>query len=161
MDRSWILSPRCAAWVLAALALFLYTPAVSHAQEEPPAEPSAADEVRTVVEEFHAALAAGDSTRALEYLHPEVVVYEAGHAESLAEYRSGHLASDIEFSRAVTFETVRDAVIVGRELSLYLREYTMTGTFRDREIDAHGVETMVLESTEEGWKIRHIHWSSR
>ncbi len=161
MDRSWIPSPRCAARVLAALALLLYTPAVIQAQEEPPAEPSAAAEVRTVVEEFHAALAAGDSSRALEYLHREVVVYEAGHAESLAEYRSGHLASDIAFSRAVTFETVRDTVIPGPELSLYLREYRMTGTFRERKIDAHGVETIVLESTEEGCKIRHIHWSSR
>lgn len=160
MDRSLILSRR-ATRVFAAFALFLITPAAIHAQEEPAADPSAAAEVRTVVEEFHSALAAGDSTRALEYLHPDVVVYEAGHAESLAEYRSGHLASDIEFSRAVTFQTVRGSVVPGRELSIYLREYTMTGTFQDREADAHGTETIVLVSTEEGWKIRHVHWSSR
>jgi ketosteroid isomerase-like protein len=160
MDRSWVLSRR-AIRVFAAFALFLITPAAIHAQEEPAADPSADAEVRSVVEEFHAALAAGDSTRALEYLHPDVVVYEAGHAESLAQYRSGHLASDIAFSGAVTFQTVRGWVVPGRELSIYLREYTMTGTFQDREIDAHGTETIVLVSTEEGWKIRHIHWSSR
>jgi ketosteroid isomerase-like protein len=159
MDRSWILSRR-ATRVFAAFASFLITPATIHAQEEQADDPSAA-EVRIVVEEFHAALAAGDSPRALEYLHPDVVVYEAGHAESLAEYRSGHLASDIAFSRAVAFQTVHGSVVPGREFSIDLREYTMTGTFQDREIDAHGTETIVLVSTEEGWKIRHIHWSSR
>ena len=33
--------------------------------------------------------------------------------------------------------------------------------FRERRIDAVGVETMVLAPTPDGWKIRHIHWSSR
>ncbi|MGH7543341.1 MAG: nuclear transport factor 2 family protein [Gemmatimonadota bacterium] len=117
--------------------------------------------IRIVVDGFHSALAAGDSTRALGYLHPDLIVHESGHAETLAEYRSGHLSSDIEFSRAASFETARDAVVRGSDLSLYLREYRMKGTFRDREIDAIGVETMVLAPTPEGWRIRHIHWSSR
>ena len=107
------------------------------------------------------ALAAGDSTRALGYLHPDLIVYEGGHAETLDEYRSGHLAGDIAFSSAVDFTTARDAVVPGRDFSLYLREYSMNGTYRDRAIDARGVETIVLARTDEGWKIRHIHWSSR
>ena len=132
----------------------------AQAQERPAAAPDEGA-IRVVVDGFHAALAAGDSVGAFGYLHPDLVVYESGHAETLAEYRSGHLASDIEFSRAVSFETARDAVVHGSDLSLYLREYRMKGTFRDREIDAAGVETMVLTPTPEGWKIRHIHWSSR
>ncbi|MGH7550898.1 MAG: YybH family protein [Gemmatimonadota bacterium] len=130
------------------------------AQERPAAPPDEAA-IRAVVDGFHAALATGDSIRALGYLHPDLVVYESGHAETMAEYRSGHLASDIEFSRAVGFETVRDAVVTGSDLSLFIREYRVKGTFRGREIDAHGVETIVLARTPEGWKIRHIHWSSR
>ncbi len=126
--------------------------------QEPPADEAA---IRAVVDGFHAALAAGDSTGALGYLHPDLVVHESGHAETLAEYRSGHLASDIEFSRAVSFETARDAVVLGSDLAFYLREYRMKGTFREREIDAAGVETIALTPTPEGWKIRHIHWSSR
>ncbi len=35
----------------------------------------------------------------------------------------------------------------------------MHGTFRDREIDVHGTETIVLQGTQEGWQILHIHWS--
>ncbi|HET6340670.1 MAG TPA: nuclear transport factor 2 family protein [Gemmatimonadota bacterium] len=129
--------------------------------QEPPGVPPDEGTIRAVVEGFHAALAAGDSTRALEYLHPDLMVYESGHAETLDEYRSGHLASDIEFSRAVSFDTVEDSVVLGRDLSLYLRRYRVRGSFRDTEIDAAGVETMILAPTPTGWKIRHIHWSSR
>lgn len=117
--------------------------------------------IRSVVDGFHDALAAGDSADALGYFHPDLIVYESGHAETLAEYRSGHLMSDIEFSRAVSFETTRDAVVRGAELSLFLREYRTKGVFRGREIDSIGVETIVLAPSAEGWKIRHIHWSSR
>lgn len=127
--------------------------------QEPPAPEETA--IREVVDGFHAALAAGDTTAALDFLHPDVVIYESGHAETLAEYRSGHLASDTEFSRAVSFITLRSAVLPAPDLSLYLREYRMEGAFRERSIDTVGVETMVLAPTPDGWKIRHIHWSSR
>jgi ketosteroid isomerase-like protein len=136
--------------------------AAAHAQEDrAPSVPADEDAIRAVVEGFHGALSTGDSTRAIGYLHPDLVVYEGGHAETLDEYRSGHLAGDIAFSGAVEFTTTRDAVISGRDNSLYLREYSITGTYRDRAIDARGVETIALARTGEGWKIRHIHWSSR
>jgi len=129
--------------------------------QELPAAPSDEAAIRAVVEGFQRALAAGDSTGALGHLHPDVMVYESGHAETLEAYRSGHLTSDMEFGRAVAFETVRDTVVPGSDLALYLREYRMKGIFQDREIDARGVETIVLAPTPAGWKIRHIHWSSR
>lgn len=130
-------------------------------KDAPPAEQGAEEQaVRAVVDGFSRALAAGDSARALSYLHPEVVVYEGGHAETLQQYRSGHLRADVAFLQSVTQETTRSRVAVGTDLALYLSEYTSKGTFRGREIDSHGTETMVLARTPEGWKIRHIHWSS-
>jgi ketosteroid isomerase-like protein len=116
--------------------------------------------VRAVVEGFHAALAAGDSTSALTFLHPQVVVYEGGHAEDLQAYRSGHLEADMAFSQAVTTETIEDRLVLMPHSALYLRETTVHGTFRDRDIDARGVETMLVVPSDDGWKIRHIHWSS-
>ncbi len=107
-----------------------------------------------------AALAAGDSLRALTFLHPEVVVYEGGHAESLQQYRSGHLRADIAFLQAVKQETTGDRVVLSGDMALYLSESTSKGTYRGREIDSRGAETMVLVRTPAGWKIRHIHWSS-
>jgi len=116
--------------------------------------------IREAVEGFSRALAAGDSLRALGFLHPEVVVYEGGHAESLQQYRSGHLRADIAFLQAVKQETTRDRVVLSEDMALYLSEYTSRGTYRGREIDSRGTETMVLVPTPQGWKIRHIHWSS-
>ena len=117
--------------------------------------------VRAVVQGFKDALAAGDSTAALSYLHPDLVVYEAGHAESLAEYRAGHLAADMEFAAAVEATMLEQGVIVRPEMALWVSETESKGEFRGRAIDSHGTETIVLLPTDSGWKILHVHWSSR
>lgn len=118
-------------------------------------------EVRDVVESFGRALASGDSLAALELLHADVVIHESGHAETREEYRSGHLRSDIAFAAAVPRTTVSDHVLLSGDVALYTSEYTAKGRFRSRDIDSVGTETMVLLRTADGWKIRHIHWSSR
>jgi len=98
----------------------------------------------------------------LALLTPEVVIFESGGAElSRAEYASHHLGADMEFSAATTRKV--EAQRAGREedAAWVLTRTTTTGTFRDKEIDAKGVETMLLKHTPDGWKIFHIHWSSR
>lgn len=124
---------------------------------------AAADElaVRAVVEGFKDALAAGDSTAAMSYLHPDLVVYEAGHAETLAEYRAGHLAADMEFSAAVETTVLEQGVIVRPDMALWVSESESKGELRGRGVDSHGTETIVLLPTGDGWKILHVHWSSR
>lgn len=153
---------------LAALAVLALaaTPGRARAQAQDP-EALARDrgvtesEIVGVVQGFHAALAAGDSTAALSFLHPELVVFESGHAETLDEYRSGHLAADMEFARSVEFETTRGDVLVHPWTALWLRSYTAKGSFRGKPVDGAGVETIVLAPTDDGWKILHVHWSSR
>lgn len=118
-------------------------------------------QVADVVMAFKAALAEGDSTAALSHLHRELVVFESGHAETLDEYRAGHLAADMEFSGSVEFEITNADVLLHPHTALWLSAYTTKGTFRNREIDARGVESMVLVPVDGEWKILHIHWSSR
>lgn len=144
---------------LSVLASLLLLPAALQAQAAP--EDVREAEVREVVRDFHDALAAGDSLRALEHLHPEVVIFESGHAETLAQYRSGHLRSDIAFAGAVARKVTRDAVTLWSDAALYTAEAHTTGQWRGRDIDAHGAESVVLVETGQGWRIRHIHWSSR
>lgn len=129
------------------------------AQEpEPGADESA---IRAVVQGFKGALAAGDSLAAIGYLHPDLVVYEAGHAESLAEYRAGHLAADMEYAAAVTTRPLEQGLIVRDDMALWVSEGESSGEFRGRTIESHGTETIVLIPTDGGWKILHVHWSSR
>jgi hypothetical protein len=117
--------------------------------------------VRETVAAFHAALAGGDPEAAVALLHPDVLIYEQGHAETLEEYRSGHLGADMAFAQAVAREVVRDEVVEVHGGVLYLAETRSRGTFQGREIDSSGVETAFLLETPEGWQIRHFHWSSR
>jgi ketosteroid isomerase-like protein len=126
-----------------------------------------AQELDDTVEGFHAALERGDSTAALSFLDPDVTIYESGHAESLEEYRSGHLAADIEFAQATESTLLSswtsDSEAVGAEAGTVVlgRVYRTRGTFREREIDAVTTETMVLHRLDGVLRIRHIHWSSR
>lgn len=144
---------------LVAVLLLAAAPAI-RAQAPPRPQPGEAA-ARAAVDSFTAALQHGDSARALRMLHPELTVYESGVAEDLAHYRSHHLAADIAFLRAVSSTTIRDRMTVSGAMALYTREYRSRGTWRGRAIDSTGTETMVLLRTPAGWRIRHIHWSSR
>ena len=129
----------------------------------PAQEPGAMDReaVTSMVRAYHDALASGDSARAIRLLHPEVRVYEGGHAETLDEYRSGHLSADMEFSGSVEREVLSERVFGDADQAVYLSEYRMSGSFSGEELDVRGTETMVLARDGDGWRIRHIHWSSR
>lgn len=117
--------------------------------------------VRRTVQGFKEALRSGDSEAALAFLAPELRVYEAGHGETLKQYGSGHLKADIAYLKDVVSETTWDDVVPGNKLALYLSESHTRGTFRGREVNRQGTETIVLVRSEKGWLIRHIHWSSR
>ncbi len=118
-------------------------------------------DVRAVVAAFGKALASGDSTAALALLHPDVVIFEGGGWETLEDYRKGHLRADMSAMQSLKQETLRDVIKVSGDLALCTREYASTGTRGERVIDNVGAESMVLLRTPTGWKIRHIHWSSR
>ena len=134
--------------------------AAGAAQAQDVAGDAARADARAVAESFGRALAAGDSLAALALLHDDVTIYESGHAETRAQYRSGHLRSDIAFASAVPRTTTAADVFLSGDVALYTSEYTAKGRFRDRDIDSHGTESMLLVRTPDGWKIRHIHWSA-
>ncbi len=117
--------------------------------------------VLEVAREFKEALRTGDVEGVVGLLHPDGRIYEGGHAETLDDYKRGHLKTDMEFLQAVETSTLSEQVVIGRDLSVYLSEYASVGEFRGREIDSHGTETLVLASSAAGWKVRHIHWSNR
>ena len=147
--------------IAAALLLVAALPAAARAQiRRPPPPPPGGAAARAVVESFSAALQRGDSLRVLQLLHPQVVVYESGVAEDLAHYRSHHLAADIAFLAQVRSTTLRDQLTMSGGMALYTREYRSRGTWRGKPVNSTGTETLVLVRTEQGWRIRHIHWSS-
>lgn len=120
------------------------------------------EQAAKVVDAFHEALAKGDRDGALKRLDENVQIFEQGHVEhSRAEYAAAHLEGDMEFSSAVTRkQTARTGAIVGK-LAYVVSEEAVTGTFQGKPIDSVSIETMVLQRSAAGWRIQHIHWSSR
>ena len=111
---------------------------------------------------FHTALSSGDRDAVLAVLDPEVLIFESGGAElSRAEYASHHLDADMEFSAATGRTIVDQRSGRSGEVAWVLTRSKTSGTFRDKTVNARGVETMLLRRTEHGWRIAHIHWSSR
>lgn len=148
---------RPAILLLAGLAL------VSTAGSTVAAQSASADSaaVAAVITRFHDALAEGDSTAALSLLTDDVVILESGGRESKAQYRNGHLRSDMAFARAVKAERGAPTVRVSGDMAWATSTSTTQGEYNGRTINSSGAELMVLVRTPEGWRIAAIHWSSR
>lgn len=115
-----------------------------------------------VVDAFHTALGSGDADAVLALLTDDVMVLEEGGAErSRDEYAGHHLPADMAFAAATTAEVTRRAAWVEGDIAWVLTEGRTTGAFNDRPVDRLTAETMILHRQAEGWRIRHIHWSSR
>ncbi|MGH8030291.1 MAG: YybH family protein [Arenimonas sp.] len=153
--------------LFAAIAIALALPAAAHAHQDANAPAGeaiaeAAQPAVAVVDEFSAALKAGDLARVGALLADDVLVLESGGAErSKEEYFASHAAADAEF--------LRDAhVMVTRRTARVVGDVAWVGTESEMHTSKSGVpltmlstETMVLARTSDGWRIVHIHWSSR
>lgn len=119
-------------------------------------------EAAGVVDGFHAALKAGDTAAALALLAPDVMIFEEGGAErSRDEYASHHLGSDAAFAAASEATLSRRSGQVDGDVAWIVSEGRTTGQFNGRAVDRLTAETMVLKRHADGWRIHHIHWSSR
>ncbi len=146
--------------------IFLAPPAALAQQSAPPTAAAQASQPAgpaiAVVDDFHRALKSGDADAVLALMAPEVVVLEEGGAErSRDEYASHHLRSDMTFAAASDAVVSRRVASIEGDIALVLTEGRTTGRVNDRAIDRRTAETMILQRFAEGWRIRHIHWSSR
>lgn len=129
-----------------------------------PASPLAGDAANAakVVDRFHAALAAGDTSGAAALMSDQVLVLESGGAErSKAAYAAHHLAADAAFQKAARATQLRRVGGASGDLAWVATEGRVQGQSGERIIDRMTTETMLLARTGEGWRIVHVHWSSR
>jgi ketosteroid isomerase-like protein len=114
------------------------------------------------VDAFDQAVVSGDEARVRELLAPDVLIYESGGQEaSLAEYAASHLKADMEFMAKVQGTVIDRKHGVAGEFAWVATRRRMTGSYADKPIDVYSTETMVLRKEPAGWRIAHIHWSSR
>jgi ketosteroid isomerase-like protein len=148
--------------------LAVIVPAAAFAHEAPQARAERPDltpevnEAARVVEQFHDALSKGDATAAQILLDDAVQIYEQGWVErSKAEYAEHHLQSDIAFSASTKRVRRAGSGTAQGDLAYITSEATVIGTFGGKPINSITLETMVLRRAGQGWRIVHIHWSSR
>lgn len=115
-----------------------------------------------VVERFQQALSSGDTATALSLLDENVRIFESGGIErSRGEYASHHLAADAGFLRGATIRQLsRNGDEVG-DLAWVGSESLITASDDGKPAELASSETMILKKENDGWRIVHIHWSSR
>lgn len=121
-----------------------------------------ATDAAAIVERFTAALSDGDLAKAAVELDPDALILESGGAErSAAEYLGGHARSDAAFLRAAQRQLLRRTARASGDLAWVASESELHVRKDGKPVTVLSTETMVLRRDDEGWRIVHIHWSSR
>jgi len=121
-----------------------------------PAEPAA------TVAAFERALVRGDLDAADALLEPDVLIFEGGGIErSRQEYAEGHMKHDAEFLKSATIKLLSQSGDGIGDMAWIGSERTMGALREGKPTDIVSTETMVLRRRADGWRIAHIHWSSR
>ncbi|MFL6602571.1 MAG: c-type cytochrome [Steroidobacteraceae bacterium] len=124
--------------------------------------PASAAAPLAVVDEFFRALASGDTASVTRILDPAVLIYESGGAErSREEYTSHHLGSDVAFLKTARHRLLSRTGDTLGDLAWVASESQLSSSSKGKPVNLVSTETMVLRKTSEGWRIVHIHWSSR
>jgi ketosteroid isomerase-like protein len=113
------------------------------------------------VEQFHAALSAADSARAVSLLSEDVVIVESGTIQTRAEYLGGHLGADMRASQGAKGERTLIKVTVVGDAAYVVSKTVTPPTGAQGSTGSEMAELMVVTKTATGWKIRAVHWSSR
>lgn len=124
--------------------------------------PGIAQPAVSVVDDFARALAAGDLSTVETLLDADVLILESGGAErSREQYLGHHAISDARFLKGSQRKiTWRKARIAG-DMAWVASESDIRVVKDGKALALLSTETMVLRRDPAGWRIAHIHWSSR
>jgi ketosteroid isomerase-like protein len=107
-------------------------------------------------------LQAGDLERAGALLAEDVLILESGGAErSKEEYLGGHAGHDVEFLKGAHVQLIHRTARLEGGIAWVGTESELHASKDGKPMTLLSTETMVLKNTLDGWRIVHIHWSSR
>ena len=145
---------------LAVAAASVLMATIALAQEPPPSE------IKSWLASYDAAFASKDLSRLAAFYHPDVTIYEGGGINTgWADYRDHHLGPELVDMQSPTLSHSNITVnMLGKDgtVAYVTSEYRLKTRMKDRDVDASGLETLiVVKQADGGWKIRHSHTSSR
>ena len=112
---------------------------------------------------YDEAFNAKDLDKLATFYHPEVTIFEGGGINrGWTDYRDHHLGPELEDFEGLKWgHTDVRATLLSAESAYVTAEYYLKARYKERDIDATGLATLVLVKKEGRWKIRHSHTSSR
>lgn len=123
------------------------------------------DEARAavaVVDAFSKALASVDFKTVEALLDPDVIILESGGAErNRAEYMGHHAIADSLFLGNAHVGLQRRTARVDGDTAWVASESEIHASEDGKPMTLLSTETMILHKSVDGWRIVHIHWSSR
>jgi ketosteroid isomerase-like protein len=128
-------------------------------------QPSATSAIERWLQAYDAALTAKDLRRLGDFYHPDVTIFEGGGINNgWPDYRDHHLGPELAEFADLQFahRDVKVQLLETGNAADVTSEYSLKARVKDRDIDAAGLETLILARDDGGaWKIRHVHMSSR
>ena len=122
----------------------------------------AAIEAVKVVDGFSAAIKAARLDDAAKLLDPDVLILESGSSErSRAEYLRKHAREDAAFMQTAQQQLRYRKAWADGEVAWVGSESVLQTVKDGKPLRLLSSETMLLRNGPQGWKIVHIHWSSR
>lgn len=124
--------------------------------------PADAQAAVLVVESFGKALAAVDFKTVEKLLDPGAIILESGGAErNRAEYMGHHAIADALFLGNAHVALQRRTARVDGDTAWVASESEIHASEDGKPMILLSTETMILHKSADGWRIVHIHWSSR
>ena len=140
------------------------TPAADQSQVAAPVlsiAPAANDAVQ-VVNAFMTAMSNGNLALAQKFLDPGVVVVNNGVIHgSRNDYLNGQAKSDAAYLQGAQRQLLRRQARAGANVAWVISEKVLRMNESGKVSARLTSETMLLVKAIDGWKIIHIHWSSR
>lgn len=128
----------------------------------PPSFAAAAADPVATADALGAALAAGDESAVQNLLDEDVLIYEMGGQESSRnEYAAHHLKGDIAFMATMKTQPLERVHSIAGDLAVVNTRSRLAGTRGGKPLELLSTETLVMKRSAQGWRITHIHWSSR
>ncbi len=152
-------------YLVPVLVLTLFsTAALAHGDEKKQSTPDMFSGLQTdaakAVIAFNNALKKGDVKTARQLLADDVLIFEGKSVErSAQQYANHHMLSDMKYLKAMTSKTIEHHVTQYDAVAFSISRSTVKGTYKDKNVDSQGNESMTLEKQNGEWKIKHIHWS--
>jgi ketosteroid isomerase-like protein len=112
--------------------------------------------------QFQSALYGGDFKGVTTSFSPDATIFENGQRESsLKVYLRSHLKPEMPTLRAAKRQILKQEIVEDETTAVVTTASIITFLVAGKKRNFNSVETLHLAREGSGWRIKHVHWSSK